>query len=107
MALGRIKIVRNKRSVAMKQHRREIADLLKQGKQDYARIRVESVLRETATLQARRGAAAPRARGIKGARGVCELAAGVPAGRGRSETRRLPIPRPPMMPGHGAAGAVP
>ncbi|GBF91674.1 hypothetical protein Rsub_03978 [Raphidocelis subcapitata] len=52
MALGRIKIVRNKRNVAMAQHRREIADLLRQGKQDYARIRVESVLRETATLQA-------------------------------------------------------
>jgi hypothetical protein len=37
----------------MAQHRKEIAELLRQGKQDYARIRVEAVIREQLTLQAR------------------------------------------------------
>lgn len=38
-------------------YRKEIAELLRSGKQDYARIRVEAVIRESLTLQAR---AAPR-----------------------------------------------
>lgn len=32
-------------------YRKEIAELLKTGKQDYARIRVEAVIRESLTLQ--------------------------------------------------------
>jgi hypothetical protein len=34
----------------MKQYRRDIAELLRAGKQDYARIRVEAVIREAFTL---------------------------------------------------------
>jgi hypothetical protein len=34
----------------MKQQRRDIAELLRAGKQDYARIRVEAVIREAFTL---------------------------------------------------------
>jgi hypothetical protein len=36
----------------VKQFRRDIADLLRQGKKDYARIRVEAVIRENFMLQA-------------------------------------------------------
>lgn len=35
----------------VKQYRKEIADLLRSGKQDYARIRVEAILRENAAMQ--------------------------------------------------------
>lgn len=34
-------------------YRKEIAELLRGGKQDYARIRVEAVIRESLTLQVR------------------------------------------------------
>lgn len=34
----------------VKQYRRDIAELLRTGKQDYARIRVEAVIRESLTL---------------------------------------------------------
>lgn len=44
--------MKNKRGLQVKQYRKEIADLLKSGKQDYARIRVEAVIRENLTLQA-------------------------------------------------------
>lgn len=44
-------------------YRKDIAELLRTGKQDYARIRVEAVIRESLTLQVRRRAAAARARG--------------------------------------------
>ncbi len=36
----------------VKQYRKDIADLLRQGKKDYARIRVEAVIRENLMLQA-------------------------------------------------------
>ena len=36
----------------VKQYRKEVAELLRQGKQDYARIRVEGVIREGLMMQA-------------------------------------------------------
>lgn len=44
--------MKNKRGIQVKQYRKEIAELLRSGKQEYARIRVEAVIRENATLQA-------------------------------------------------------
>mmetsp|Transcript_6291 Transcript_6291/g.13847 ORF Transcript_6291/g.13847 Transcript_6291/m.13847 type:complete len:425 (-) Transcript_6291:697-1971(-) len=52
LALGRIKLLRNKRTLQIKQYRKEVAELLRTGKQDYARIRVEGVIREQLMLQA-------------------------------------------------------
>jgi hypothetical protein len=44
----------------IKAYRKEIAELLRAGKQDYARIRVEAVIRESAALQVgAEGRAAP------------------------------------------------
>lgn len=37
----------------IKAYRKDIAELLRSGKQDYARIRVEAILRENAALQVR------------------------------------------------------
>lgn len=37
-------------ALQMKQYRKDIAELLRAGKQDYARIRVEAVIREAFTL---------------------------------------------------------
>lgn len=44
--------MKNKRNQQVKQYRKDIAELLRTGKQDYARIRVEAVIRENLTLQA-------------------------------------------------------
>lgn len=52
LCLGRIKILKNKRNMQLSQHRKEIAELLRNGKQDFASIRVESVIRELQTLHA-------------------------------------------------------
>ncbi|WIA16836.1 hypothetical protein OEZ85_013772 [Tetradesmus obliquus] len=52
LCLGRIKLLKNKRNMHMKQYRKDIAELLRAGKQDYARIRVEAVIREAFTLTA-------------------------------------------------------
>ncbi|KAI3436025.1 hypothetical protein D9Q98_002082 [Chlorella vulgaris] len=46
LGVGRIKLLRNKKQIAMKTHRKEVAELLRQGKQGNARIRVEAVMRE-------------------------------------------------------------
>lgn len=42
---------RNKKTILVKQMRREIADLLRKGQQEYARIRVEGVIRENLLMQ--------------------------------------------------------
>lgn len=47
----------------IKAYRKDIAELLRSGKQDYARIRVEAILRENATLQV--GAPQARCRVLK------------------------------------------
>ncbi|KAL6767639.1 hypothetical protein ACKKBF_B36040 [Auxenochlorella protothecoides x Auxenochlorella symbiontica] len=52
LGISRIKLLRNKKQIALKGFRREVADLLRAGKQGNARIRVESVIRETLLLQA-------------------------------------------------------
>ncbi|KAG1674976.1 hypothetical protein FOA52_014771 [Chlamydomonas sp. UWO 241] len=52
LCLGRIKLLRNKRTASLHQSRKDVANLLATGKQDYARIRVEGVLREQLMLQA-------------------------------------------------------
>ncbi len=44
--------MRNKHQLALKQMRKEVAELLRTGKQGSARIRVEGVIRETLALQA-------------------------------------------------------
>ncbi|KAM1537949.1 hypothetical protein PS1_002835 [Malus domestica] len=52
MAVARIKLLRNKGQVVVKQMRRAIALLLQSGKNATARIRVEHVIREHNTLAA-------------------------------------------------------
>ncbi|VVB02796.1 unnamed protein product [Arabis nemorensis] len=52
MAVARIKLLRNKRQVVVKQMRRDIAVLLQSGQDATARIRVEHVIREQNTLAA-------------------------------------------------------
>ena len=52
LCLGRVKLLRNKKTNALVNLKRNIADLLNQGKDDSARVRVEAVLREEATLAA-------------------------------------------------------
>ncbi|PNH10219.1 IST1-like protein, partial [Tetrabaena socialis] len=52
LCVGRIKLLRNKKTVQLKQSQRDIAELLRNGKQEYARIRVEGVIREKLLLQA-------------------------------------------------------
>ncbi|KAK9830637.1 hypothetical protein WJX81_008095 [Elliptochloris bilobata] len=52
LCVGRIKLMRNKRLLQLKQMRKEVADLLRANKQENARIRVETVIRENLTLQA-------------------------------------------------------
>ncbi|KAK2080787.1 hypothetical protein QBZ16_000641 [Prototheca wickerhamii] len=51
LGISRIKLLRNKKQIALKNFRREVADLLRAGKHGNARIRVESVIRETLLLQ--------------------------------------------------------
>ncbi|KAI4314627.1 hypothetical protein L6164_027515 [Bauhinia variegata] len=52
MAVARIKLLRNKREVVVRQMRRDIALLLKSGQDATARIRVEHVMREQNVLAA-------------------------------------------------------
>ncbi|KAG4175224.1 hypothetical protein ERO13_A11G170900v2 [Gossypium hirsutum] len=52
MAVARIKLLRNKRQVVLKQMRRDIALLLQSGQDATARIRVEHVMREQNVLAA-------------------------------------------------------
>ncbi|KAM5546929.1 hypothetical protein ABKV19_001452 [Rosa sericea] len=52
MAVARIKLLRNKRQVVVKQMRRDIASLLQKGEDATARIRVEHVIREQNVLAA-------------------------------------------------------
>ncbi|XP_010526826.1 PREDICTED: uncharacterized protein LOC104804285 [Tarenaya hassleriana] len=52
MAMARIKLLRNKRQVVVKQMRRDIAMLLQSGQDATARIRVEHVIREQNILAA-------------------------------------------------------
>ncbi|KAJ7953199.1 Regulator of Vps4 activity in the MVB pathway protein [Quillaja saponaria] len=52
MALGRIKLLKNKRDVVVRQMRRDIALLLQSGQDATARIRVEHVIREQNVLAA-------------------------------------------------------
>ncbi|CAL5229714.1 g13088 [Coccomyxa viridis] len=52
LCVGRIKLVRNKKQIMVKNMRKEIADLLRTSKQENARIRVETVIRENLLLQA-------------------------------------------------------
>ncbi|XP_050373014.1 uncharacterized protein LOC126790711 isoform X2 [Argentina anserina] len=52
MAVARIKLLRNKRQVVVKQMRRDIASLLQKGEDATARIRVEHVIREQNVLSA-------------------------------------------------------
>jgi hypothetical protein len=54
LCVGRIKLIRNKKAVQIKISQREIAEQLKAGKQEFARIRVEGVIREKLLLQVRR-----------------------------------------------------
>ena len=50
--MGRIKLLKNKKGLALKVVRKEVADLIAGAKPDAARVRVEGVMREEATLQA-------------------------------------------------------
>jgi uncharacterized membrane protein YgcG len=52
LCVSRVKLMRNKKQLQMKQMRKEVADLIKNGRQSNARIRVEAVIREQLTLQA-------------------------------------------------------
>lgn len=51
LCLGRVKLLKNKKRVALQALRREIAELMRAGKYDSARVRVEGVLREEAMLE--------------------------------------------------------
>ncbi|XP_020105873.1 uncharacterized protein LOC109722289 isoform X1 [Ananas comosus] len=52
LAVARLKLLRNKREVQIKQMRRELAQLLETGQDQTARIRVEHVIREEKTMSA-------------------------------------------------------
>ena len=52
MASQRIKIIVNKAKMKIQRDQREIARLLEDGKEEKARIRVESVIREDFTMEA-------------------------------------------------------
>ncbi|DBB02869.1 TPA: hypothetical protein ACH3X1_013475 [Trebouxia sp. C0004] len=52
LCVSRVKLMRNKRQLSMKQQRKEVADLIRANKQGNARIRVEAVIRDHQTLQA-------------------------------------------------------
>ncbi|KAF8065722.1 hypothetical protein HT031_002782 [Scenedesmus sp. PABB004] len=60
LCIARIRLLKNKRNMQMKAYRKDISELLRSGKQDYARIRVEAVIREAFTLTGKRAHAAPR-----------------------------------------------
>ena len=52
LGLGRIKLQRNKRLMQLNQSRKDVAEQIRSGKIDYAKIRVEGVIREQLMLQA-------------------------------------------------------
>jgi vacuolar protein sorting-associated protein IST1 len=52
MANSRLKILKNKKEIQIKQLRRELAQLLESGQTPTARIRVEHVVREEKTVAA-------------------------------------------------------
>lgn len=52
MCISRLKLMRNKRQIGLRNLRKEVAELLKLGKQGNARIRVEAVIRENFSLHA-------------------------------------------------------
>jgi len=52
LALNRMKIQKNKKTNEVKTSRKAIADLLRQGKEEIARVKVESVIRDDMMLQA-------------------------------------------------------
>ena len=52
LAVSRIRLLRNKRQIRLKAARREVADLLRAGKTESARIRVEALLRDGSLLAA-------------------------------------------------------
>ncbi|MQL89903.1 hypothetical protein Taro_022477 [Colocasia esculenta] len=52
LAVARIKLLKNKREVQVKQMRRDLAQLLETGQDQTARIRVEHVIREEKTMSA-------------------------------------------------------
>ncbi|XP_061352639.1 uncharacterized protein LOC133297491 isoform X2 [Gastrolobium bilobum] len=52
LAVSRIKLLKNKREAQVKQHKRELAQLLQSGQDQTARIRVEHVVREEKTMAA-------------------------------------------------------
>eukprot|EP00999_Lentomonas_sp_LEN2_P002492 NODE_401_length_1546_cov_46.056378_g369_i0.p1 GENE.NODE_401_length_1546_cov_46.056378_g369_i0~~NODE_401_length_1546_cov_46.056378_g369_i0.p1 ORF type:complete len:322 (+),score=78.34 NODE_401_length_1546_cov_46.056378_g369_i0:95-1060(+) len=52
MSVTRLNMQKNKRDNLVKVHRREVAELLKAGKEESARIKVESVIRDAYTVEA-------------------------------------------------------
>lgn len=52
LAMARIKLLKNKREVLLKQMKRDLAQLLESGQEQTARIRVEHVIREEKTMSA-------------------------------------------------------
>ncbi|XP_028794519.1 uncharacterized protein LOC114750142 [Neltuma alba] len=52
LAVSRIKLLKNRREALVKQHKRELAQLLESGQDQTARIRVEHVVREEKTMAA-------------------------------------------------------
>eukprot|EP01023_Acetabularia_acetabulum_P009009 TRINITY_DN13967_c0_g1_i1.p1 TRINITY_DN13967_c0_g1~~TRINITY_DN13967_c0_g1_i1.p1 ORF type:complete len:446 (+),score=75.75 TRINITY_DN13967_c0_g1_i1:91-1338(+) len=52
LCVARIKLLRNKKNVQLRNMHKEVAELLRQKKRDNARIRVEASIRERMTLQA-------------------------------------------------------
>ncbi|XP_010924918.1 uncharacterized protein [Elaeis guineensis] len=52
LAVARIKLLKNKREVSLKQMRRDLAQLLESGQEQTARIRVEHVIREEKIMSA-------------------------------------------------------
>ena len=61
LCLGRVKLLKNKKRVALQALRREIAELMRAGKYDSARVRVEGVLREEAMLERSRSSTSSEA----------------------------------------------
>ena len=52
LCIGRIKLLKNKKGLAVRALRKEIADLLGADKTESARVRIEGVMREEANLEA-------------------------------------------------------
>ena len=52
LCIGRIKLLKNKKGLAVRALRKEIADLIRANKTDSARVRIEGVMREEANLEA-------------------------------------------------------